>query len=64
MKKNTNTSPFGKMWTVKIELPDGGVQFITTNGTTAVVAIINVLDFLNAPESAIKEVKEYQFAEN
>ena len=52
------------MWTVKIELPDGGVQFITTNGTTAVVAIINVLDFLNAPESAIKEVKEYQYTEN
>ena len=52
------------MWTVKIELPDGGVQFITTNGTTAVVAIINVLDFLNVPESAIKEVKEYQFTEN
>ena len=64
MKKDTNTSPFGKMWTVKIELPDGGVQFITTNGTTAVVAIINVLDFLNAPESAIKEVKEYQYTEN
>ena len=64
MKKHTNTTPFGKMWTVKIELPDGGVQFITTNGTTAVVTIIIVLDFLNAPDSAIKEVKEYQFTEN
>ena len=52
------------MWTVKIELPDGGVQFITTNGTTAEIAKMHVLDFYNAPERAIKEVNEYQFAEN
>ena len=64
MKKDTNTSPFGKMWTVKIELPDGEVQFITTNETTAEIAKKHVLDFYNAPERAIKEVNEYQFAEN
>ena len=64
MKKNTNTSPFGKFWIVKIELPDGAVQDIATNGTTAEIAKNHVLDFYNAPERAIKEVKEYQFAEN
>ena len=64
MKDNTYQSPFGKFWIVKIELPDGEVQDIATNGTTAEIAKKHVLDFYNAPERAIKEVNEYQFAEN
>ena len=53
-----------RWYTVKIELPSGEVQALTTNATSEKQARFNVLDFYNAPNRAIKEVTEYIFSTN
>ena len=53
-----------RWYTVKIELPCGEVQSVTTNATSEKQARCNVLDFYNAPNRAIKEVTEYIFPTN
>ena len=63
-KYNCFSNQFPRWYTVKIELPDGEVQSITTNATSEEIAKKNVLEFYNAPNRAIKEITEFIIPKN